>query len=68
VNYSSGPFYTTPYKPAEVDGSQSSRRSYATTPNAQVSFFDPEDAKISLLSTQRHLSWDWFALVIHVVL
>jgi hypothetical protein len=38
VRYAPGPSYTTPYKPAEIDGSQSqSRHSVATTPKNQVS-------------------------------
>ena len=38
VEYAPGPSYTTPYKPADIDGSQSqSRHSAATTPKNQVS-------------------------------
>jgi len=38
IQYAPGPSYTTPYKPADIDGSQSqSRHSAATTPKNQVS-------------------------------
>jgi hypothetical protein len=41
LHFAPGPSYTTPYKPADVDGSVSSRNSYASTPNSQVSLSRP---------------------------
>jgi hypothetical protein len=52
VDYSSGPSYTTPYKPAEVDDSQSSHGSSATTSNPQVNFFSIEVVEERLSSHQ----------------
>jgi hypothetical protein len=59
--------HNTPYKPAEVDISQSSHRSYATTPKAQASAPHRElVGDISYRSQIRFLG-NWFVFVIHAV-
>jgi hypothetical protein len=41
LHFVPGPSYTTPYKLADVDGSISTRNSYASTPNSQVGLSRP---------------------------